>query len=59
MYSPYTLTQWYNSPVPEHADRVLRYFARRSTMVLEILDAAEIVTKTACVKVIPLVSSFC
>ncbi|KAI0801265.1 hypothetical protein C8Q74DRAFT_1314513 [Fomes fomentarius] len=47
MYSPHTLTQWYNSPVPEHADRILHYFARRTTMVLEILDAAETVTKTA------------
>ncbi|KAI0365248.1 hypothetical protein BV20DRAFT_1039013 [Pilatotrama ljubarskyi] len=46
-YSPQTLTDWYHSPVPEHADRLLRYFARRTSMVLEILDVAEVVTKNA------------
>ncbi|KAI0639404.1 hypothetical protein C8Q77DRAFT_1204904 [Trametes polyzona] len=46
-YSHRTLTTWYNSPVPEHADRVFRYFARRASMVLEILDVAEVVTKNA------------
>ncbi|RPD62939.1 hypothetical protein L227DRAFT_584639 [Lentinus tigrinus ALCF2SS1-6] len=46
-YSPQTLTEWYNSPVPHHAARVLHYFARRTDMVLEMLDAAEVVTKNA------------
>lgn len=46
-YSPKTLTEWYNSPVPEHTDRVLRYFASRTSIVLEILDVAEVVTKNA------------
>ncbi|KAI0724555.1 hypothetical protein C8T65DRAFT_704388 [Cerioporus squamosus] len=46
-YSPRTLTEWYNSPVPDHAARVLHYFARRTDMVLEMLEAAEVVTKNA------------
>ncbi|KAH9849760.1 hypothetical protein C2E23DRAFT_870439 [Lenzites betulinus] len=46
-YSPQTLTNWYQSPVPEHTDRLIRYFARRTAMVLEILDVAEVVTKNA------------
>ncbi|KAI0651854.1 hypothetical protein C8Q79DRAFT_935176 [Trametes meyenii] len=46
-YSPQTLTNWYHSLVPEHACRLLRYFARRTSMVLEILDVAEVVTKNA------------
>ncbi|KAI0825134.1 hypothetical protein BC628DRAFT_1321043 [Trametes gibbosa] len=46
-YSPQTLTNWHQSPVPEHSDRLLRYFARRTSMVLEILDVAEVVTKNA------------
>ena len=46
-YSSRTLTQWYNSSVPEHTDRVLRYFAARTSMVLEMLDTAEVVTKNA------------
>ncbi|TFK89962.1 hypothetical protein K466DRAFT_574493 [Polyporus arcularius HHB13444] len=46
-YSPRTLTEWYNSPVPAHAARVLHYFARRTDMVLEMLDVADVVTKNA------------
>ncbi|TBU65073.1 hypothetical protein BD310DRAFT_944016 [Dichomitus squalens] len=46
-YSPRTLTEWHNSAVPGHTDRVLRYFARRTSMVLEMLDVAEVVTKNA------------
>nr|VWO96738.1 DNA polymerase (EC [Ganoderma boninense] len=46
-YSPRTLTEWYNSLVPEHTDRVVRYFASRTSMVLEMLDVAEVVTKNA------------
>lgn len=46
-YSPQTVTNWYNSSVAEHAHRVLRYFAQRTSMVLEILDVAEVVTKNA------------
>ncbi|KAI1797881.1 hypothetical protein LXA43DRAFT_969080 [Ganoderma leucocontextum] len=46
-YSPRTLTAWYNSPVPVRTDRVLRHFAARTSMVLEMLDVAEVVTKNA------------
>ncbi|KAI0669901.1 hypothetical protein C8Q78DRAFT_976102 [Trametes maxima] len=46
-YSPRTLTSWYHSSVPGHAGRLLRYFAQRTSMVLEILDVAEVVTKNA------------
>ncbi|KAI8995628.1 hypothetical protein BD414DRAFT_513374 [Trametes punicea] len=46
-YSPQTLTSWFHSAVPEHGVRLLRYFSRRTCMVLEILDVAEVVTKNA------------
>ncbi|KAI0778186.1 hypothetical protein BD413DRAFT_507367 [Trametes elegans] len=46
-YTPQKLTDWYNSPVPEHTDRLVQYFTRRTSMVLEILDVAEVVTKNA------------
>ncbi|KAI9063064.1 hypothetical protein FKP32DRAFT_1593035 [Trametes sanguinea] len=46
-YRPQTLNDWFFSPVPEHTDRLLRYYARRTAMVLEILDVAEVVTKNA------------
>lgn len=46
-YSASTLSSWYNSHVPEHASRLLRYFADRTTMVAELVDVAEIVTKNA------------
>ena len=31
-----------------HSDRIMRYFSRRTVLVLKILDAADAVTKTAC-----------
>ncbi|KAJ7181668.1 hypothetical protein C8R43DRAFT_869366 [Mycena crocata] len=46
-YSPATLHQWYRDSIPLHTDNVLRYFSSRTTMVLEILDETEVVTKTA------------
>ncbi|OBZ79777.1 DNA polymerase zeta catalytic subunit [Grifola frondosa] len=46
-YTTLTLTEWLHSTVPEHAARVMRYFACRTSMVLEILDVAEVVTKNA------------
>ena len=46
-YSPRTLTEWYNSDVTMHVERVLRYFSRRTEMVLKMLDTADVVTKTA------------
>lgn len=46
-YSHQTLTKWYHSDIPYHNNNLLRYFSSRTSMVLEILDAAEVVTKTA------------
>ncbi|KAI6136646.1 hypothetical protein F5141DRAFT_1208970 [Pisolithus sp. B1] len=46
-YKPDTLTEWFNSPVPAHTSRVLRYFADRTSMNLNILEETEITTKTA------------
>lgn len=46
-YSTETLTEWYKSDVPEHTSRVLRYLTDRTTIVLEILDEAQVVTKNA------------
>ena len=46
-YAPHTLTSWYYSATPEHVSRLIRYFSDRASMVLEIIDVAQIVTKTA------------
>ncbi|KAH9937686.1 uncharacterized protein B0H18DRAFT_1081794 [Fomitopsis serialis] len=46
-YSFGTLAEWYYSKTPRHTANVLYYFASRTSMVLEILDAAEVVTKNA------------
>ncbi|KAI9460572.1 hypothetical protein BJY52DRAFT_1203789 [Lactarius psammicola] len=42
-----TLTGWYNSPVPAHRARLLHHLLGHSTLVLELLDATDIVAKTA------------
>lgn len=46
-YEVSTLTEWYNSPVPAHRARLLQHLLGRSTLVLEILDATDVVAKTA------------
>ncbi|KAI0047841.1 hypothetical protein FA95DRAFT_1492015 [Auriscalpium vulgare] len=46
-YTPATLTEWYYSEVPAHGVRLLQHLLNRTTMVLEMLDAAETITKTA------------
>ncbi|KAG6332362.1 hypothetical protein ID866_6727 [Astraeus odoratus] len=46
-YKPSTLTEWFNSPVPAHTSRVLRYFLDRTLMNLDILEESQTVTKTA------------
>ncbi|KAH9835559.1 uncharacterized protein C8Q71DRAFT_709525 [Rhodofomes roseus] len=46
-YSPQTLTEWYYSTTPLHTANLLRYYAARTSTVLEILDVAEVVTKNA------------
>ncbi|KAH9178730.1 hypothetical protein EDB89DRAFT_2111621 [Lactarius sanguifluus] len=42
-----TLTEWYKSPIPAHRARLLRHLLGHSTLVLEMLDATDIVAKTA------------
>ncbi|KAI0732391.1 hypothetical protein C8Q72DRAFT_874307 [Fomitopsis betulina] len=46
-YTPQTLTEWYHSTIPRHTAELLRYFTTRADMVLEIMDAAEVITKNA------------
>ncbi|KAJ7900356.1 hypothetical protein B0H14DRAFT_3104499 [Mycena olivaceomarginata] len=46
-YGPATLKEWYEDSVPAHTSAVLRYFSSRTSMVLEILEEAQVVTKTA------------
>ncbi|KAI0033173.1 hypothetical protein K488DRAFT_48291 [Vararia minispora EC-137] len=46
-YSYATLTEWATDGRPSDAARMLSYFRGRTTMVLEMLDIAEIMTKTA------------
>ncbi|KAJ7225506.1 hypothetical protein GGX14DRAFT_639250 [Mycena pura] len=46
-YSHATLSEWYQDSVPGHTTTVLRYYANRCTMNLEILEDTEIVSKTA------------
>ncbi|KAJ7597046.1 hypothetical protein C8J56DRAFT_919017 [Mycena floridula] len=46
-YSPATLTRWFNSETTAHVVLLLRYFVTKTSMVLKLLDATELVTKTA------------
>lgn len=48
-YSASTLTAWFKSKYPVHLDKVLRYFVDKTVMYIEMMDAAEITTKNACV----------
>ncbi|KAI0296211.1 hypothetical protein BC826DRAFT_1005902 [Russula brevipes] len=46
-YSSSTLTEWYNSPVPAHRARLFHHLLGHTVLVLEMLDAADIIPKTA------------
>ncbi|KAF9015170.1 hypothetical protein BDQ17DRAFT_1403881 [Cyathus striatus] len=46
-YSTNTLTDWYHSTVPMHTFFLVSYFARRAKLNLQMLEEAEIITKTA------------
>ncbi|KAH7911200.1 hypothetical protein BJ138DRAFT_951686 [Hygrophoropsis aurantiaca] len=46
-YNSSILTSWYNSSDPIHTSRMLQYFSDRTSMALEILATAEVITKTA------------
>ncbi|KAG6911957.1 hypothetical protein DXG01_000205 [Tephrocybe rancida] len=45
-YSNATLAAWYHG-VPSHKTKILQYFSRRTSMLLNILDKSEVITKTA------------
>ena len=46
-FKPSVLTGWCRSDQPSHVAQLVRYLSAKTAMVLEMLDAAEIVTKTA------------
>lgn len=46
-YSPSALTSWYQSKYPVHVVKVLQYFVDKTSMYMEMMDAAEICTKNA------------
>ncbi|RDB28579.1 DNA polymerase zeta catalytic subunit [Hypsizygus marmoreus] len=46
-YSYSTLTEWYHSAVPGHLACAMRYLSDRASMLLEILEKSEVITKTA------------
>ncbi|TFY79148.1 hypothetical protein EWM64_g4861 [Hericium alpestre] len=46
-YAASTLTEWFHSDTIAQVASLLCYFQSRTTMVLEVLEAAETVTKTA------------
>jgi DNA polymerase zeta len=48
LYNFSTLTRWFNGGVPAHTAQLLRYFVERTSVVLMILEEAEVITKTAC-----------
>jgi len=46
-YAPSTLTEWFDSPIPAHRARMLHHLLGHTVLVLEMLDATDIVAKTA------------
>ncbi|KAJ3855937.1 hypothetical protein EV368DRAFT_33584 [Lentinula lateritia] len=46
-YGPLVLNKWYQSKFPAGAATLARYFARRASLNIEILNRSEVVTKTA------------
>jgi DNA polymerase zeta len=46
-YSPSTLTEWYNSPVPAHKARLLHHLLGHTTLVVEMLEATDVIAKTS------------
>ncbi|EKM61040.1 uncharacterized protein PHACADRAFT_204189 [Phanerochaete carnosa HHB-10118-sp] len=46
-HSPGTLTEWYHSKIPEHTSRLIRYCLARATIVVEMLEVAEVITKNS------------
>ncbi|WVQ98801.1 hypothetical protein IAU59_005932 [Kwoniella sp. CBS 9459] len=46
-YSPANLTALWRSKTPAHTNRVLKYYFQRVVVYMEVVDAAEIITKNA------------
>jgi len=46
-YSAVTLDKWFDSDIPFQTVQVVKYFLNRTVMVLDMLDKAEVITKTA------------
>ncbi|KAJ3879917.1 hypothetical protein F5051DRAFT_324927 [Lentinula edodes] len=46
-YGPLILNKWYQGKIPAGAATLARYFARRASLNIEILNRSEVVTKTA------------
>lgn len=46
-YSTASLTSWYNSQYPTHVIKVLKHYVDKTSMYMEMMDAAEICTKNA------------
>jgi DNA polymerase zeta len=46
-YSTSSLTSWYNSQYPTHVIKVLQYYVNKTSIYMEMMDAAEICTKNA------------
>ncbi|GJJ09693.1 hypothetical protein Clacol_003917 [Clathrus columnatus] len=46
-YTQATLTEWMSNSIPSQVARVLRHLLNRALMTLQILDKADVITKTA------------
>ncbi|KAJ7071022.1 hypothetical protein C8F01DRAFT_1206632 [Mycena amicta] len=57
-FSLHTLKKWYQDESPEHKSRIYSYFFQRTEMNLDILEATEVVTKTAGFQVLSRGSQF-
>ncbi|KAI0308195.1 hypothetical protein B0F90DRAFT_1807452 [Multifurca ochricompacta] len=46
-YAPSTLTEWYNSPIPAHRARLLHHLLEHTVLALQMLEATDLIAKTA------------
>lgn len=46
-YTLATLNKWLHEGTPSQTARIFAYYADRTSMILELLEEAEVVTKTA------------
>jgi hypothetical protein len=47
LYTAATLSEWFRSAIPAHAAKLLDYLRNRASLVLDMLDQADFITKTA------------